>query len=148
MSLKLPTIAVPSKDVTEDMMLVQSLTQPGSNAVPNRALDQSFFVDPKEVTVGQVRLRDPQAQGSENEPYRATFDKATSIAEASGKRLPTKLEYETLLSSTSRSDDINNKPSYASAETVLYKAYVPASRTFRCVRSARPRFLDVDQARR
>ena len=111
--VKLPTIRIPPKNVSEDMVLVsQRKVTPATDVDLDSASEvQPFFMDPKEMTWGKWRnlysnpkwppdLRhDPPSEAAW---MPRTYDEAVHYVEASGKRLMTVEEYDYALAAVRR----------------------------------------------
>lgn len=102
--VELPEIAIPEKDVTERMLLVDtSLDSKKSDPDDDQKYalwTPSFYVDAEEATVSKYQVFMPslpnylwQVQLQPNQPIPLVYDDAVAYAEGTGRRIPTRTEW-------------------------------------------------------
>ena len=98
--VKLPTINIPPRTVTDGMTLVSpsATHSPPDDRIDSELEVGSLYMDAKEFTWGErrrwMRIGVNVVQGPQSEWVPATYDEAMRWAENRGKRLMTKEEYE------------------------------------------------------
>jgi eukaryotic-like serine/threonine-protein kinase len=135
LSVEIPSVAVPTKSASEAMQLVKASSDEPSSL-------EDFYVDSHAVmsdTVHEINGMNYMAYPAGNiKP--ATFAEAANVAEATGARLPTKLEYA-WLNRDFEANVTSVKVIQGKRDALLYRQGILPGQEFRRVRSAKPIFL-------